>query len=217
MKMRSKCHRPLSCCSASRVGRSAFLLVALLSVGGCLKSNKVPRLELGDVFLVTPAGNHRLDASDVGKRIEIQLPTLSIRVLAPGLTVTLGAFAQQPQVRVMPKQGNRNVQFESEGAFYQLSGGAEVALHGIQAEMKVASGQWIASQWRIDLPPALTKIKLASSRPPPDVTDAIEAIGGETQRFYIPFRIDGERYALDASFVLEVERVWSIGSIGGLP
>lgn len=204
-------------CSASRGGRSAFLLVALLSVGGCLKSHKVPRLELVEVVLETPAGTHRFDASDVGQRVDIQLPTLSIRVQAPELAVTLAAFAQQPQVRVEPTQRNRSVQFESQGAFYQLAGGAEIALRGIQVELKVASGQWIASQWRLDLSPALTRITLTSSRPSPDATDAIEAIGGKTQRFYVPFRIDGERYVLDASFVLEVERVWSLGPIGGLP
>ena len=197
-------------------GLGALLIAALLGVAGCT-SRKEPRIEVREMLLVTPTGNHRLGPSDVGDRIQIQFPSLAVSMQAPGMRVTLAPFAQQPSVHVAPNQRDRSVRFESRGAFYQRDDEARIPLEGTQTELRLADGAWFASRWRMVLPAELSTIALTSSRPPPYMIRAIEAVEGETQRFHIPFSIDGERHVLDASIALETERSWSLASIGGLP
>ena len=164
------------------VGRSAFFLLILICIGGC-ESHKEPRIEVREVVLETPSGEHRFDANDVGDRVHIQRPSLSITVRTPVLGVTLAPIAQNAGVRVAPKQRDRRVQFESLGAFYQRDGKKEIPLHGTQRELRLAGGEWFASKWQIDLPPPLSQVSLTMSSPPPYMIEAIEALEGETLRF----------------------------------
>ncbi len=202
--------------ATSCVGRSAVHFVALLCLGGC-QSHQEPGIELRSILLETPSGDYRFGASDVGDRVHIQFPSLAIDVRTPVVDVTVAPFGQSASVRVAPKPQYRSVQFESLGAFYQRDGGTEVPLSGTQVEVRTAGGEWFGSQWRVNLSPPLSQIALTSSRPPPYMIDAIESIEGEILRFYIPFRIEDEPYTLDISFELDLERIWSLGSIGGLP
>lgn len=186
-------------------------------MGGCLESHEEPRLEVVDVTLETPAGRYQLESTDDPGFLHIDRPDLSFRVRAPSVEVTLAAFAQVPQVMVDPIPQERSVQLEGEGGFYQRDGGPRIPLSGTQPQRGRFGTELNAARLELDLGPPLAGIALVSSKLSRTTIRAIEAIEGERHRFYVPFRIDGERYAFDASFELEVDRSWDVGSIGGMP
>jgi len=201
----------------SYVGRSMFFLLILISILGC-ESHKEPRVEVREIVLITPNGKYQFDANDVGERVYIHRPSLSIDARTPVVDVVIAPTAQFANIQVTPKQKESPVQFESNGAFYQRDREKKIPLQGTQKEMLMPNGERFGSKLLIDLPPPLSKVSLTMSRPAPYKIEAIEDLNGDILRFFIPFRIDGERYTIDSSLVLKVESRWSLSlSFGGLP
>lgn len=203
------------------MGRSTFFLLILICLGGC-DSRKEIRVEVQKILLKTPSGEYQFDAEDVGENIYISTPSLTIRVRTPKLNVFISPTSQPANFQVSPENKEVSVQFDSNGAFYQRDGKEKIPFQGTQIELRLSNDDWIGSKWLVDLPPPITKVSLSSSYVSSyriEAKEAIEDLKGETQRFFVPFHIDGERYSLDASIEYNIDRSWHLRSFsfGGLP
>ncbi|MEM7402158.1 MAG: hypothetical protein AAF304_09445 [Pseudomonadota bacterium] len=199
--------------------RSSFFLLILIFIGGC-ESRKEIRVDVREIVLETPSGKYRFDAKDVGDSILISTPSLNIKVRTPKLSIHMILTSKPANFMVEPKDKEVSVQFESHGAFYQRDGKEKIPIKGTQNELHLQNGDWLASKWRIDLPPPISKVShMSTPFLKASAIEAIKNIKGEAQRFLVPFRIDGERYSLDASIEYDIEHSWGLRSLsfGGLP
>ena len=183
----------------------AWLALFALSLKGCTVRN-LPVLDLHRSELVTPTGSVPLEVGTL-RHLSTYRVNYEQQLVARhrGLMVTIGVFPQGQLLTIQDSAGEHEILAVDGESFYQLNSGERLQIRTRSVDDVVPASRRYR-RFEFELPPPLSTFNIASRRSlMPVIVERIEAGEDDIHALYIPFLVDGEKFAIDMEFSVTVE------------
>lgn len=189
--------------------RVLTIVLATVLLSACVKSRKEPRLEVTGGQFETPAGAFDVTTTTFDGRHRDGNWNMYFVARSPTIAVKLAPFGKRPVLMVDHRTGSPQVEFLTDGSYFQVDDDERLRIGGKSERFKNANDEWTLTQLKFDAPPQVanligsTHIRLSEL--------AVERIRDgrwDHYRFHFPFTVDGQPHLLDVTFELHVETEW---------